>query len=283
MIIIPPAVFFAGMTSNTLKKKNSPGDGHCFYHSLVRGLRDSGINTELVNEIVGALVGDDQKIDGNIPKISENRYPVVILRKALQNSGIYDDTNDERLTYGLERAIYGQSVDEKGWGTDVDIEAAAQWFSICIAVWVPRIQSSIGNAPAHWEVFPKSQGRCRDLSNKYECPVVIFMENPRGGHFNILEPVYEPWSCRGCSKGTEPFFESKKPPNFCRKCGEKDPLWTIWDHLCKNCRFDQRILMVPPNFCPRCRDPNGEYYCGECGNDYSATYPLKNIKNRTKT
>ncbi len=132
---------------------------------------------------------------------------------------------------------------------------------------------SSSSSAQRWSLFQEGPGPNR----KYSGPAVIQRLQERR---RIKEQKEELNSIKkqrkkenkARKKEREPFFESKESPAFCRKCGEKDPLSTMFDHLCKNCRFDQRILMVPPKFCPRCGDPNGEYYCSECGTDYSATY-----------
>ena len=160
----------------------SPGDGHCFYHSILHALRRLGTHPELT------------RIDGSAPRSTIALRHVTLERLKARSQeysrGEGTTTTDPRQfrahkreqMQAIENASSGlqDARDNRGtghWALDVEIQATSSALGICIALW----------EGGYWMIcFPEPSAT--DLANPAHCRHVAYIIHVDGVHFNALVP-----------------------------------------------------------------------------------------------
>lgn len=101
-------------------------------------------------------------------------------RSRMLSPEINDDYNNMRI--GLRKARLGRGCGSNGYATDVDVNAAAKLFNICICVWDPIY--------SYWTVsIPEYLEKITDYNLAVDCNHVLFCINTNGNHFDSLVPI----------------------------------------------------------------------------------------------
>jgi hypothetical protein len=159
----------------------SPGDGHCFYHSVLTALRRMRIHPELT------------RIDGSEPRstVAIRQATLLRLRERLREYREKATTNEppqfradvrkytaeiRNAAAGLEDARANRGTSH--WAVDVEINAVSTALRICIAVWEGE----------SWVLsFPEPSGY--DLADRTQCRHVAYITHVSDSHFDTLVPA----------------------------------------------------------------------------------------------
>ena len=145
--------------------ESNPGDGHCFYHAILRGLRDLYPQLDLimslkrgeilpVYEYRKAIVRIRQMLLNNFrsenfikmeeeqkkvndaardPSISPERLEQINKTVIRTIGTLIEDEN--RMELGLEEAKKGKIVPSACYASEREVETTSRLFNVCIAIW----------------------------------------------------------------------------------------------------------------------------------------------------
>ena len=180
----PELTRYPGNDERLWETLRSPGDGHCFYHSIRSALRLLRNHPELT------------KVGGHEPLCTAAIRDVVLtqLRKryeayretktstpeALWKMQMWEQRSAIRnADAGLQDARANRSTSH--WALDVEIQATSTALNLCIAVW----------EGTGWTLcFPEPSGD--DLANRTHCRHAIYLISVGAMHFDTLVPTQPP-------------------------------------------------------------------------------------------
>jgi len=158
----------------------SPGDGHCFYHSVLSALQRMRIHPELT------------RIDGTEPRSTVAIRQATLLRLRERLREYREKANEppqfranvrqyiaeiRNAAAGLEDARANRGTSH--WAVDVEINAVSTALRICIAVWEDE----------SWVLsFPEPSGY--DLADRTQCRHVAYITHVSASHFDSLVPAH---------------------------------------------------------------------------------------------
>ncbi len=162
----------------------SPGDGHCFYHSVLCTLRRLRIHPELT------------PLDGREPRctVAIREATLRRLRARLREyRQVETTTPPERFRAHVREQVAAirnaasrleDARANRGtshWALDVEVQATASALDLCIAVW----------EDGTWTMcFPEPSGS--DLADRAHCRHVVYITHVHGAHFDTLVPFIRP-------------------------------------------------------------------------------------------
>ncbi len=182
----------------------SPGDGHCFYWTLLRFLRAYKLERNLTDR-----KPEIKAIAALREAVLEEARDENKLRKSLGRP-------QKRLTgmqEGLEDAQKGLATQFGGWADDFDFDMASKRFNICIVVWNP------GNRGEFWSSSGGLDLTAANIHNdslvsmrldNVNCKHIMFAINSGGQHFDSLIPN-ERWVNKHCPSSFSAVISAKKP------------------------------------------------------------------------
>ena len=168
----------------TWRLESNPGDGHCFYHAILRGLRDLYPQLDLIMSLKGGEIlpvyeyrnaivrirqmlldnfrsenfikmeEEQKKLDdaARDPSISPERLEQMTETVIRTIGTLIEDEN--RMALGLEEAKKGRIVPSACYASEREVEAASRLFNVCIAIWY----HAQGGRDGYWLVSGPSGG-----------------------------------------------------------------------------------------------------------------------------
>ena len=147
------------MTPSHWETHHVPGDGNCFYWSLIQGFRFLGIHDELQTPLHVRRKLMCYLILNEVDTIGNNQKEQAV----------------ERIQLGICQIAENKTVSSDAWAHDTEVNLCARVFGVCIVIWNPN--------PGYWT----ASFHHRYAATLEACPNIIFMVNTNENHFDYLE------------------------------------------------------------------------------------------------
>jgi hypothetical protein len=190
---------------NSMHILRNKGDGHCFYHTVLRFIND---HQKYFNSV---KLGNGENVSSLLPgdynPENQKSKDIYMLRKALIDNyrDRYKSRPKEGTRKGIENAFYEKALNHaklglgtRNWAGNGDLSEQeftdmALLLKACIIIW----QKNEYTRKWQWSIFNSEEGgkfinNCGtddpDISSKKCCPVILFGYNSGGVHFDTLIP-----------------------------------------------------------------------------------------------